>query len=68
MVQIPCFFLYSKLKTDGKWSFSYIQIISSCIIRIIMYIAKHFKIDDEGTIYNFIEKYSFATLFSQHNG
>lgn len=22
----------------------------------------------EGTIYNFIEKYSFATLFSQHNG
>lgn len=33
-----------------------------------MYIPKHFKIDDEGTIYDFIEKYSFATLFSQHNG
>ncbi|MDR4947889.1 FMN-binding negative transcriptional regulator [Neobacillus cucumis] len=33
-----------------------------------MYIPKHFKIDDESTIYDFIEKYSFATLFSQHNG
>ena len=33
-----------------------------------MYIPKHFKIDDDGTIYEFIEKYSFATLFSQHNG
>ncbi|MEH7418947.1 FMN-binding negative transcriptional regulator [Neobacillus drentensis] len=33
-----------------------------------MYIPKHFKIDDEGKIYDFIEKYSFATLFSQHNG
>ncbi|MEH7485018.1 FMN-binding negative transcriptional regulator [Neobacillus drentensis] len=33
-----------------------------------MYIPKHFKIDDEGTINDFIEKYSFATLFSQHNG
>lgn len=33
-----------------------------------MYIPKHFKIDDESTIYDFIEKYSFATLFSQHKG
>jgi transcriptional regulator len=33
-----------------------------------MYIPKHFNIDDERTIYDFIEKYSFATLFSQHNG
>ncbi|WP_160726039.1 FMN-binding negative transcriptional regulator [Bacillus sp. USDA818B3_A] len=33
-----------------------------------MYIPKHFKIIDEGTIYDFIEKYSFATLFSQHKG
>lgn len=33
-----------------------------------MYIPKHFKIDDEELIYDFIEKYSFATLFSQHNG
>ncbi|MBM7651185.1 FMN-binding negative transcriptional regulator [Neobacillus cucumis] len=33
-----------------------------------MYIPKHFIIDDENTIYDFIEKYSFATLFSQHNG
>ena len=33
-----------------------------------MYIPKQFKLDDEETIYQFIEKYSFATLFSQHNG
>lgn len=33
-----------------------------------MYIPKHFKIDDEDIINDFIEKYSFATLFSQHNG
>ncbi|MCQ6279986.1 FMN-binding negative transcriptional regulator [Bacillus sp. EB600] len=33
-----------------------------------MYIPKHFKIDDEEVIYDFIEKYSFATLFSRHNG
>lgn len=33
-----------------------------------MYIPKHFKIDDEDIIYEFMEKYSFATLFSQHNG
>lgn len=33
-----------------------------------MYIPKHFEINDEDTIYDFIEKYSFATLFSQHNG
>jgi transcriptional regulator len=35
---------------------------------LIMYIPKHFKLDDEEVIYDFIEKYSFATLFSQHNG
>jgi transcriptional regulator len=33
-----------------------------------MYIPKHFKIEDQDFIYNFIEKYGFATLFSQHNG
>jgi transcriptional regulator len=33
-----------------------------------MYIPKHFEINDEDFIYDFIEKYSFATLFSQHNG
>jgi len=33
-----------------------------------MYIPKHFKIDDENMIYDIIEKHSFATLFSQHNG
>lgn len=33
-----------------------------------MYIPKYFKIDDEEIVYDFIEKYSFATLFSQHNG
>ncbi|WP_223589154.1 FMN-binding negative transcriptional regulator [Neobacillus bataviensis] len=32
-----------------------------------MYIPKHFKIEDEETIYDFIEKNSFATLISQHN-
>ncbi|MGI8386523.1 FMN-binding negative transcriptional regulator [Robertmurraya sp. P23] len=33
-----------------------------------MYIPKHFKIDDEEVIYDFIDKYGFATLFSQHKG
>ncbi|MEY8733003.1 FMN-binding negative transcriptional regulator [Peribacillus frigoritolerans] len=33
-----------------------------------MYIPKHFQLKDEELIYDFIEKYSFATLFSQHNG
>lgn len=33
-----------------------------------MYIPKHFKIDDEEIIFDFIEQYGFATLFSQHNG
>lgn len=33
-----------------------------------MYIPKHFQVTDEELIYDFIEKYSFATLFSQHNG
>ncbi|WP_174727377.1 FMN-binding negative transcriptional regulator [Mesobacillus harenae] len=33
-----------------------------------MYIPKYFKIDDEKVIYDFIEKYGFATLFSQHQG
>jgi transcriptional regulator len=33
-----------------------------------MYIPKYFTIDNEEDIYNFIEKNSFATLFSQHNG
>ncbi|MBS4177694.1 FMN-binding negative transcriptional regulator [Lederbergia citrea] len=33
-----------------------------------MYIPKQFKIDDEEVIYDFIEKYGFATLFSKHKG
>jgi transcriptional regulator len=33
-----------------------------------MYIPRHFQINDEEIIYDFIEKYSFATLFSHHNG
>ncbi|NHM30813.1 FMN-binding negative transcriptional regulator [Neobacillus terrae] len=33
-----------------------------------MYIPKHFEIKDQDVIYNFIEEYSFATLFSQHKG
>lgn len=33
-----------------------------------MYIPKHFQINDKDIIYDFIERYSFATLFSQHNG
>jgi transcriptional regulator len=33
-----------------------------------MYIPRHFKIDDDDVIYDFIEKYGFATLFSQHKG
>lgn len=31
-----------------------------------MYIPKHFQLND--VIYDFIKEYSFATLFSQHNG
>jgi transcriptional regulator len=33
-----------------------------------MYIPKHFKIDNDEEIYEFIEKNSFATLFSKHDG
>jgi transcriptional regulator len=33
-----------------------------------MFIPKHFQLNDEEMIYDFIEKYSFATLFSQHKG
>lgn len=33
-----------------------------------MYIPKHFQIDDENIIFDYIEKYSFAILISQHNG
>jgi len=33
-----------------------------------MYIPKYFKIDDDEIIYDFIDKYGFATLFSNHNG
>lgn len=33
-----------------------------------MYIPKYFQIDDQDIIEDFIEKYSFATLFSQHKG
>jgi len=33
-----------------------------------MYIPKHFEINDQEKIHEFIEKYSFATLFSQHKG
>ncbi|MBD3107526.1 FMN-binding negative transcriptional regulator [Bacillus sp. AGMB 02131] len=33
-----------------------------------MYIPKHFEINDRDMIYEMIEKYSFAMLFSQHNG
>jgi transcriptional regulator len=33
-----------------------------------MYIPKHFKMDNDEVMYDFIEKNSFATLFSQHNG
>ena len=33
-----------------------------------MYIPKHFQIHDEEIIYDFVKEYSFATLFSQHNG
>ncbi|CAH0260337.1 Protease synthase and sporulation protein PAI 2 [Peribacillus sp. Bi96] len=33
-----------------------------------MHIPKHFQLNDEEMIYDFIEKNSFATLFSQHNG
>ncbi len=34
----------------------------------MMYIPKHFEIGDEEFIYEFIEKYGFATLFSTHKG
>ncbi|MFS0638892.1 FMN-binding negative transcriptional regulator [Mesobacillus foraminis] len=33
-----------------------------------MYIPKHFNINDEEVIYEFIEKWGFATLFSHHKG
>lgn len=33
-----------------------------------MYLPKHFKIEDEEEIYDFIQEYGFATLFSHHNG
>lgn len=33
-----------------------------------MYIPKHFNINDEEVIYEFIEKWGFATLFSQQKG
>ena len=33
-----------------------------------MYIPKQFKIEDDEKIYEFIEKYSFATLYSTHKG
>ena len=34
----------------------------------MMYIPKYFKIEEEEVIYDFIDKYGFATLFSQHEG
>lgn len=33
-----------------------------------MYIPKHFQMNDEEVIYDFIEKHGFALLFSQHEG
>ena len=33
-----------------------------------MYIPEYYKLEDKDTINDFIEKYSFATLFSQYNG
>jgi transcriptional regulator len=33
-----------------------------------MYIPKHFEINDENTIYDIMEKNSFATVFSTHKG
>ncbi|MEK4426051.1 FMN-binding negative transcriptional regulator [Solibacillus sp. FSL K6-1523] len=33
-----------------------------------MYIPKYFEINDQDVIYDFIESYGFATLFSQHKG
>jgi transcriptional regulator len=33
-----------------------------------MYIPSHFQIEDVKIAYDFIKDYSFATLFSQHNG
>jgi len=33
-----------------------------------MYIPKYFQINDQDISYDFIERYRFATLFSQHNG
>lgn len=33
-----------------------------------MYIPKYFEITDDQIIYEIIENYSFATMFSQHNG
>lgn len=33
-----------------------------------MYIPEHFREDDRGTLHDLIERYSFATLISQHEG
>ncbi|MGM9928867.1 MAG: FMN-binding negative transcriptional regulator [Bacillus sp. (in: firmicutes)] len=33
-----------------------------------MYIPKHFELKDQDMIYDFMERYSFATFISQHNG
>ncbi|WP_026584221.1 FMN-binding negative transcriptional regulator [Bacillus sp. J33] len=33
-----------------------------------MYIPSHFKVTDETMAYDIMKEYSFATLFSQHNG
>lgn len=33
-----------------------------------MYIPSHFQIEDVNVCYDIIKEYSFATLFSQHNG
>lgn len=37
-------------------------------IRLIMYIPKYFEIQDQEIIYDIMKEYSFATLFSQHQG
>jgi transcriptional regulator len=33
-----------------------------------MYIPNYFKIQDEATVFDLIERFSFATIVSQHNG
>ncbi len=33
-----------------------------------MYIPKSFEVNDQDRIFDFIEKYSFGIVFSQHNG